>query len=243
MPEPTVAQQWQEFWSGLDPTGVPPWDTAPTGQTGTWFRRLADRIDPTLPIVDVACGNGNQTRWMAAQHAMSTYGIDVSSAAIARAQGLHNADDPAVDYRVGDILDHERIAKLSDEVGPANVFARFLLHHLRDTSDRTAAIRGLAMFAGRRGRIFNLELVDPDQDDLAAYAEREPVMRDLLKVGLRPGRLTHTELLRLYHDAGLQVEIFEATTFALPQPRHDGSPFEFPIEWVAARRHFTSPRG
>jgi 2-polyprenyl-3-methyl-5-hydroxy-6-metoxy-1,4-benzoquinol methylase len=235
-----VAHEWEAFWSSVDSSALTPWDTAIEEQISPWFRQVRDWLPTGLPLIDVACGNGNQTRWLATQFDTPTYGVDVSAAAIGHARALQAEHGGRVDYRVLDILDSRRVRGLAGEIGPAVVCARFLLHHLPDTTDRRAAITGLAVLAGHQGRVLDVELVAPDAGQLAAYAQREPVMQAVLRAGLRPGQLGHTEIVRLYHHAGLRVEAFAATTFTLTRSRPDHPRVTLPVEWVIAHST-TSP--
>ncbi|WP_249520748.1 class I SAM-dependent methyltransferase, partial [Microbacterium sp. ER1] len=57
-------------------------------------------FDPALPVIDVGCGNGTNTRWLAGLFP-SVLGIDVSTGAVElarrEAEGVQNADFMVMD--------------------------------------------------------------------------------------------------------------------------------------------------
>src|SRR5690348_5271300 len=151
---------WERYWSAVGTDAVSPWDADQETQTPSWVDRIGRFLTDRLPLVDVACGSGAQT-WMLAKRFSTVVGVDVSPTAIERARRRRPAV-PGVCFQVLDILDERAVSELAGRIGPANVWLRFLLHHLENDETRLRALAGLGILTGGRGRIFNYELLETD---------------------------------------------------------------------------------
>ena len=151
---------WERYWSAVGTDAVSPWDADQETQTPSWVDRIGRFLTDRLPLVDVACGSGAQT-WMLAKRFSTVVGVDISPTAIERARRRRPAV-PGVCFQVLDILDERAVSELAGRIGPANVWLRFLLHHLENDETRLRALAGLGILTGGRGRIFNYELLETD---------------------------------------------------------------------------------
>lgn len=229
----TVAERWEQFWSAVDDAAVLPWRTDPGDHTADVLAAVGRHLPPELPVIDAGCGDGVLTCWLAGELGRDCVGVDSSPAALAKAAALAG-DSPRVVFRQLDLLDAEAVAALAEEVGPAVVWSRFLLHHLQDTAARHAALRSFAVLAGAAGRVVNLEATTLDAQQLSAYAEREPALQQLLQLGVRPGQLVHTEVIQLHQDMGLKIVAFEAGWFSAARSNDSDPRFMVPAEWVVS---------
>jgi SAM-dependent methyltransferase len=151
------ATAWEGYWRKIHTTGRSGdvlWDSgSPTEQTRYSDAVLA-HFDPDLPVIDVGCGNGTYTRWLADLFPR-VLGIDVSPGAVELAKrqsaGVPNAEFMVLDAAAADAGQH-----LLERLGPVNVFVRGVFHILKpdQQSGLAATLRSVI---GSSGRVFLLE--------------------------------------------------------------------------------------
>lgn len=148
---------WEGYWRGIRTTGRSGdvlWDSGSLNERAQYADAVLTHFDPALPVIDVGCGNGTQTRWLAGIFP-SALGVDVSTGAVERArkeaQGIGNARFLAMDAAgVGageSLLEH---------LGPANVFVRGVFHVLKPDKQISMAAN-LRTVIGSSGRVFLAE--------------------------------------------------------------------------------------
>jgi SAM-dependent methyltransferase len=148
---------WDLFWSRVrrtGPGGDALWDLGSEAEAEEMIGRLRAHLDLTLPIVDVGCGNGRQTRLLAAAFPRAV-GIDVSGAAVARARD-ESEGVRGVEYRVIDVARPGATTALAGEIGPANAYIRGVLHVLPREEQRVA-VDNLRALVGEKGTIYLVE--------------------------------------------------------------------------------------
>ncbi|MFE2044558.1 methyltransferase domain-containing protein [Streptomyces sp. NPDC059477] len=81
-------ESWEGFWrEAPDGPGAVFWDAEPVLTSGMHLALFEPRIvDPGLPLIDLGCGNGTQTRFLA-ERFPRVLGVDLSAAARAPARG------------------------------------------------------------------------------------------------------------------------------------------------------------
>jgi 2-polyprenyl-3-methyl-5-hydroxy-6-metoxy-1,4-benzoquinol methylase len=80
--------QWNSYWGAVQhtgPHGEVLWDNLPEHAAAEDLQRFLAHIDPNLPMLDLGCGNGRQSRFLAG-HFKKVIGVDVAPAAVARAE-------------------------------------------------------------------------------------------------------------------------------------------------------------
>jgi SAM-dependent methyltransferase len=183
---------WNRFWSGIQRTGADGdvlWDLPHATETGFTAAQLRTHADLSLPMVDLGCGNGSRARALAA-FCPRVVGVDVSAAAIERARA-EGADNPTVEFRVGDAADPAVGSRLAAEIGDANVHVRGVLHVVAPAA-RPTVVRTIAHLLGRSGTLFLSETNAPGDplDYLVTQGvtpTRMPAMvRRLVASGIRP---------------------------------------------------------
>ena len=148
---------WEGYWRGIRTTGRSGdvlWDSDSLAERTQYSDAVVAHFDPALPVVDVGCGNGTHTRWLASLFPR-VLGIDVSKGAVEmasrEAEGIQNADFIVLDAagaRAGELL--------LERLGPANVFVRGVFHVLKP--DKQAAMAAnLRTVIGNRGRVLLAE--------------------------------------------------------------------------------------
>lgn len=144
---------WNHYWSSVRRTGVGGdvlWDAADLDEMPGYLATMKAQLNLSLPIIDVGCGNGSFTRQLAS-YFPRVIGVDLSPAAIALA--ARDCDLPDVEFRTLDIAVPGATARLAEELGPANVFVRGVLHILAPAA-RVEAARNLLPLLGSQGRLF-----------------------------------------------------------------------------------------
>ena len=73
---------WENYWSTLSGTpGEIFWDADPAHAAQQDLELFKGYADPQLPLIDLGCGNGTQTRFLA-DHFARVLGTEISPAAV-----------------------------------------------------------------------------------------------------------------------------------------------------------------
>lgn len=146
---------WENFWStSTGATGEIFWDADPAHAAQQDLALFQIHLDPKLTMIDLGCGNGTQTRFLA-NHCVRVIGTEISPAAVGIARTKHTA--PNVSYRVLDVLSPDDAQTLHQEIGDANVYMRAVLHQL-SPADHATAIQSIERLLGRKGVLYLVEL-------------------------------------------------------------------------------------
>lgn len=155
-----VERHWENFWRTVEKTGREGevlWDNEPHRASAEDLERFKSFVDPSLPILDLGCGNGRQSRYLA-RHFDRVVGADVSPSAVARARAeAAEAGVTNVEFRVLNALKPEEARAFHDEFGDVNVYMRLLLHTLQKV-DRPRFAESLAVLLGEKGTLYQIEL-------------------------------------------------------------------------------------
>lgn len=202
---------WERYWRGISTTGRSGdvlWDSGSLTERAEFSKAVLAHFDPALPVIDVGCGNGTQTRWLADLFP-TVLGIDVSAGAVERARqeadGIRNAD-----FMVMDAAGAGAGERLLARLGPANVFVRGVFHVLK--ADQQARLAGnLRTVVGSSGRVFLAET--NFRGNSLAYLEqlgatRRSIPRQLeraLENLPRPGQFGARERQSIFSDSDWKV--------------------------------------
>ncbi|MEV8306593.1 class I SAM-dependent methyltransferase [Streptomyces flavidovirens] len=228
---------WESYWGDTpDAPGEAIWDSDPSLTAAPHLKLLAPYVDAALPVVDLGCGNGTQTRYLA-RHFPRAVGIDVSHAGIAHARRADTAG--TVEFRQLNATDTVAVRELHKRLGDSNVYLRAVIHQ-SDPPDRPLIAAAVAELVGERGRAFVAELT----------AEAKTVLRDIMGEpggpppklarvfahGLKPAESADHEVPDLLRASGLTVLADGRTTLAQTEFRADGSRIELPAQWLIVGR-------
>ena len=150
--------QWNSYWSTVDQTGINGevlWDNAPRHASEEDLMRFTEYMDDDLPILDLGCGNGRQSRFLA-QHFSQVIGVDVSANATQQAQ-QESATTTNVTFRVFDGTDPAQAQALHDEFGDVNIYMRGVFHVIQKP-DRANFVASLQTLLGQMGTLYQIEL-------------------------------------------------------------------------------------
>lgn len=251
---------WEGFWAevpGEEP-GEVFWDADPALTAGQHLALYEPHIEaPGLTLVDLGCGNGTQTFYLADRFPR-VLGVDLSPAAIALAETARTAADSAADsaesagrdgsgdgpagetgFRVLDATDHDAVAALRAETGDCNVYMRGVLHQ-SDPKDRRALADGIALLVGDRGRAFVVELAEAAGRRLARLAQSPagppPKLRPVFRHGIVPGAVADSDVADYFTAAGLTVLAGGELPLTTTEYEPDGSRIELPSLWLVVGR-------
>ncbi|MER0443628.1 class I SAM-dependent methyltransferase [Streptomyces sp. Edi4] len=228
---------WDGFWAECSgEPGEPFWDADPALSA----RRDLDHLDPyadrSLPVADLGCGNGTQTRFLATRFARAV-GVDLSAAAVAHAR---RADPGGIaTYEQLNLANPAEADDLHERLGDANVYMRAVLHQ-SDPEDRPAVAASVAQLVGTHGRALVLEPTGEAKEVIATVAARpggpSPKLRRVKEHDLRPGEVAEGEVAALLRAAGLTVLDEGAAALTMSETHPDGTPVELPGRWFVAGR-------
>ena len=151
------AEAWEGYWSRVRTTGTRGevlWDADIGPEAEQYTHAIRSHMDGSLPVIDVGCGNGRWTRWLAG-HFPSALGVDVADSAVERA-AHESRDHSAVAFRVMDLTAPGTGRLLQEEHGDANVFVRGVFHVLKPRQ-REHLGENLRHIVGSRGRVLLTE--------------------------------------------------------------------------------------
>ncbi|MFE6894232.1 class I SAM-dependent methyltransferase [Streptomyces sp. NPDC057694] len=229
---------WESFWrDASDEPGSVFWDAEPALAVGLHLALFATELTASgLPVVDLGCGNGTQTRFLA-DRCPKVVGVDLSAAALDRARRA----DPAgrAEYRQLDATDHRQVHELHAELGDAHVYVRGVLHQ-SEPADRQALADGIAELVGRRGRAFVVEPSERARPVLRGLAEAPagppPKLVPVLAHGIAPAEVSDAAVRSCVAAAGLAVFAAGELPLITTEYTPDGSRIELPSQWLVAGR-------
>ncbi|MEU4209459.1 class I SAM-dependent methyltransferase [Streptomyces sp. NPDC026206] len=228
---------WEGFWGDTsDEQGDAIWDSDPSLTAEPHLAFLAPHADRTLPVVDLGCGNGTQTRFLAGHFARAV-GVDLSRAAVERAR---RADQQALaEYEQLDLVDAAAVRALHERLGDGNVYLRAVIHQ-SDPQDRAPVAAAVAQLLGTRGRAFVVEPTQAAKTVLTGVAEAPggppAKLQRVLAHGLRPALAADSEVPELLRAAGLEILAEGHTELAMTEFHPDGRRIGLPAQWFVAAR-------
>jgi SAM-dependent methyltransferase len=229
---------WNDFWTMLPAEpGAALWDSSPELTAARHLPLFRDRFDPALPLVDLGCGSGRQTQWLA-RHFPRVIGLDIAEAAVALAGRTHSAAN--VTYRCADLLDQPAAAALHAELGDVNIYLRGVLHQLA-SAERTAMLNTIGLLLGESGRVFAQELTERTGwyvNELLSSGEFLPKTAALaarFDFGARVAPAHDGRLRRLFERSGLEVVVGGDIPLHTTENDSGGRPLELPTSYVVAR--------
>jgi SAM-dependent methyltransferase len=229
---------WEGFWrEAPDEQGAVFWDAEPALTAARHLAHFAARIDhPDLPLVDLGCGNGTQTRYLAARYPKVT-GVDLSLAAVEHARSQD--PDGEAEFEQLDAADTKAVDELHTRLGDANVYVRGVLHQC-EAADRRPVADAIATLLGTDGRAFVVELAEAAKPVLMGLAQSPagppPKLRPVFAHGIAPGEVSDAALVELLTTAGLTVLAEGELPLTTTEYTADGRRIELPSRWLVVGR-------
>ncbi|MEU6254682.1 class I SAM-dependent methyltransferase [Streptomyces sp. NPDC047043] len=238
----SVTSRYREAWEGFwreapEEQGAVLWDAEPALTVGIHLALFEPHLaDPGLAMVDLGCGNGTQTRFLADRFP-HVVGADLSAAALDHARTA----DPAgqATYRVLDAVEKGETETLHAELGDANVYMRGVLHQV-DPDDRQPMADGIATLVGDRGRAFLVELSEAAKPVLMGLAQNPagppPKLAPIFRHGIAPGEVADDAVPEYLRAAGLSVLASGELPLTTTEFTPDGTRIELPSKWLVVGR-------
>jgi SAM-dependent methyltransferase len=229
-------EAWESFWrEAPDEQGAVLWDAEPVLTAGAHLALFEPHLaDHSLPMVDLGCGNGTQTRFLADRFP-HVIGVDISEAALEHARRADPAGQAA--YRMLDAAEKGAAETLHAELGDTNVYMRGVLHQA-DPEDRQPLADGIAALVGERGRAFLVELSEAAKPALMALARSAegppPKLEPIFRHGIAPGEVADDAIPLYLNVAGLTVLASGEMPLTTTEYRPDGTRIEVPSTWLVA---------
>ncbi len=225
---------WEGFWRDApDEPGAAIWDAEAGLVAERHLALFAPHLaDPALPVVDLGCGSGTQTRFLA-ERFDRVLGADLSAAAVE----LARRRDPAgrAEYVQLDATDAGAVRELHDRLGDVNLYLRGVIHQ-SESADRRAVAEAVGVLMGERGRALLVELSEAAKPFLgqlmASPAGPPPKLRPVFEHGLAPAEVADAALGELLDEAGLAVLASGDLPLATTEFATDGERIELPARWL-----------
>ncbi|RFU85828.1 class I SAM-dependent methyltransferase [Streptomyces triticagri] len=231
-------EAWESFWSDApQEEGEVFWDSEPALTSGPHLALYEPHLTtPGLPLVDLGCGNGTQTRFLAGRFPR-VVGVDLSAAAVEHARTADAAG--LADYRQLDAVEPGEVGQLHAELGDVNVYMRGVLHQ-SEPADRGPLAEGIAALIGDRGRAFVTELAEAAGPVLMGHAKGPagppPKLAPVLSHGIAPAEVSDAELPACFRGAGLDIVARGELTLTTTDFTPDGTRIELPSTWLVVGR-------
>ncbi|MFF1356803.1 class I SAM-dependent methyltransferase [Streptomyces sp. NPDC058297] len=228
---------WESFWREApgEPGGVF-WDAEPALAAGVHLALFEPHLAAGLPVVDLGCGNGTQTRFLAGRYPR-VVGADLSAAALDHARRADLAGQ--ADFRQLDATEQTEAHQLHAELGDANVYMRGVLHQC-EPDDRQPVIDGIAALVGERGRAFVVELAEAARPVLMSLAQSPTgppaKLAPVFAHGIAPGEVSDAAVPDYVRSAGLDVLASGELPLTTTEYAPDGTRIELPSRWLVVGR-------
>ncbi|MGW0709538.1 class I SAM-dependent methyltransferase [Streptomyces sp. NPDC002643] len=238
----TVTSRYRQAWEGFwhEASGEPGavfWDAAPALTAAVHLALFEPYVaTPDLPLVDLGCGNGTQTRFLADRFTR-VIGTDLSAAALDHARRADPEGSAA--YRLLDAADRTEAETLQRELGDANVYMRGVLHQC-EPEDRPRLVDTIATLVGARGRACLVELAESAKPVLMSLAQSPSgppaKLAPIFRHGIAPGEVSDEAIPDYLSRAGLTLVATGELPLVTTEHTAEGTRIELPSKWYVAGR-------
>lgn len=192
------ATSWESFWGSTTGTvGEVFWDADPIHASRQDLMLFRDYFDPQLPLIDLGCGNGTQTRFLA-NHFIRVIGTEIAPAAVELAGKTNGAAN--ITYCLLDVLCPDDAQRLHDDIGDANLYMRAVLHQL-SPADHKTAVQSIERLLGATGTLYLVELSSAAEPYFAQLIQQygpPPGLARVFQHQITPGMLHDNALESLF---------------------------------------------
>lgn len=147
---------WREFYrkTYVENSGKALWDVDPALSAGKDFIQFSEWMDPKLPLLDIGCGTGAPTAYLAGHFGM-VIGIDTAEEAVEIARQTYPSRN--MEFRSVDLADEAACHALHEEFGDLNLYMRGVLHQIKP-EHKALVVDNLASLMGPQGTFYFIEV-------------------------------------------------------------------------------------
>ena len=231
---------WEKFWKTVDRTGQEGevvWDARPEIAAAEDLPRFLSYMDRSVPILDLGCGNGRQSRYLA-QYFDKVIGADIAPSAIELAR-KETVEEKNVEYRVLDATHPEQAEAFHREFGDVNVYIRTVMHVIQKV-DRPKFVQSLKTLLGERGVLYQIELTSKALNyfrSLPAKGKMDlpPLIERVVQHGVVPVGYEANERDGLFPDSEWELLKEESGVTVKTIPIAQGKEGTVPAHYLLAR--------
>lgn len=221
-PDIDTSSAWESYWNKISDLSNPIlWDCKPEVAVARDLPRFKNIMDPQLPLIDFACGNGTQTLFLA-DYFRRVIGVDVSKSAIEMAKAQHDAQN--IEYRLLDALIPQQAEALHSEIGDANIYMRTGFHHI-PIEKRSKFAKSLQILLGNKGLIYLIELganaINYWNSIKEKYGKFPDEMTIVMEHGIRPGTIVLEDIVSFFSEFEVLQSGEDCLNIAFPLPNGD----------------------
>jgi 2-polyprenyl-3-methyl-5-hydroxy-6-metoxy-1,4-benzoquinol methylase len=243
--------EWENYWHATsqlvekaDEDAASIWDGEADVVAARDLKRFQSSADASLPLIDLGCGSGIQTRYLAG-HFARVIGVDVSDSALSIARAQNSATN--VEYRQLDVFDAAAVERLHAQLGDVNIYMRTLLHLVQPEA-RPAFAASVSNLLGRRGTLYLHELGGAAHAYFGGFIQRNGMPVRLARVvstGIRPGSVDREQVLSMFSPERFEMIADGETSSEPVRVRVVGNPPRLAEEPWAPPAYFMvlKPRG
>lgn len=202
-----------------------PWDVDPHLAAETDIPVFRDFFDPKLPLVDLGCGTGNQSAFLANSFS-PVVGLDASVEAIAIAAKQYSRDQRLL-FEVFDATDKKQAEKFHRKFGDVNVYMRGVLHQIR-TEDQSEFLGVLRLLMGKTGVMYLVEVSQAINELLSENTALPGPLSKALAASLKPTGISMKSLTRLFPNDQFIILKSDNTRLITNIRNHGGQCIEIP---------------
>jgi SAM-dependent methyltransferase len=199
-------RHWEKYWKTVDKTGADgqvPWDARPEVAVAEDLPRFLSYMDRSVPILDLGCGNGRQSRYLA-RYFDKVIGVDIAPSAIELAR-KETVAEKNVEFRVLDATHPEQAEAFHAEFGDVNIYVRTVMHVIQKP-DRPKFVQSLTTMLGERGVLYQIELSSKALGYLRSLPVKgkmdlPPLVENVVSHGVVPIGYDAEERGRLFPDS------------------------------------------
>lgn len=173
-----IGHYWDQLWRQLHDSGKPAlWDVKPSLAVAQDYSIFRNTFDPKLPILDIGCGSGIQSHFLAA-HYKIVYGIDASKQAIVTAKKMNKQS--GLSFLIVNLMDRDSVLAFHEKLGDSNIYIRGVLHQV-PMEQRPVFVNHLKLLMGEKGSIYLIETAPNIQEYIQGLAEKFSALPTSLK--------------------------------------------------------------
>ncbi|MEM1319725.1 MAG: class I SAM-dependent methyltransferase [Bacteroidota bacterium] len=230
----TYGKNWDRYYQRTyrESNGKALWDVPADRAAERDLEVFEKELPTTLPIIDLGCGTGVQTVFLA-QHYPAVLGVDASEEAIQIAREAYGGDSHQ--FGILDATDPKAAQAIHQELGDAHIYSRGVLHQLLK-NDYEALIQTLRTLLGQKGRLYCMEVsdqirahFDASADDFSQLPER---MRQVFLSDLPPRGLSLEGLSSFFPEDQFRILQSGPGRLLTNLNFSDGSPIYIPAVYA-----------